>query len=274
MLCRTKKEYLRELSRELANYFKKKDVRNIISDYEEFFDAGISEGKSEIEICGEFGDIQNLAREIAENQVDVKPKILKKGYLTAGILGLFLLFTLYLSDCEFFDKDYGIVMLSRIPMFFAPPLTVLFIKLYKKYEININEKILFVLSCIPFILGLQSYIYSYDYGAKFIFLIKVFLMLIIFIMIILALRKEQPENMNLLPIFYIMMGLLKTLNEIVFDTTRGTSMVHVYNECMTPLFTGVLFASVIYIFSFWRKSAPKFKIPKFKIMTEQEERDK
>ena len=69
MICRNKQEYLRELSRELKSYFKKKDVKNIILDYEEFFDAGISEGKSEVEICEDFGDVQNLARDIAEQKL-------------------------------------------------------------------------------------------------------------------------------------------------------------------------------------------------------------
>ena len=186
MLCTNKQDYLRELSGELKGYFKKRDVRNIISDYEEFFDAGISEGKSEAEICENFGDIQNLAREIADNQTDVKRGINGIEYMLIFVLAAAVIFLYWLADYKTIREleIYSIPLLHFLP-FSAPVLILLFIKSYKKYEIKLNERILFFIAFIPAIIEF-IHIYTISSVIKEIFLTKTAFIFIIAIYIILT----------------------------------------------------------------------------------------
>lgn len=58
--------YLRQLETALRKKYPEQQVRDILSDYEDFFATGIAEGKSEAELCTEFGPPEQAALELAK----------------------------------------------------------------------------------------------------------------------------------------------------------------------------------------------------------------
>ena len=301
MSCETKQEYLYELSRELRGYFKKQEVKNIVDDYSEFFDAGVSDGKSEAQICEEFGNVQNLARDIADNQVDVKPKILRKKYILTGFAAVSAIFLYFFADIITINSARGgIEVGQQIMLLFAPLLILLAVKLYKKYEIQIDERILFFVLCVPVIIG---FILFANFTYRFIpmFLAKTAVNLIIVIFILLTLRKEREDikYANFLAMLYILTGMFQILNNIMASANRvlmrlvywdridrywlARSLVNdIEMDTIILLFT-LIAAAMLYTYSFWRRycryatsvrsKLPKIKIPKYKLMKVQEEGD-
>lgn len=61
----TKQEYMQQLSRALEGY-EQGFVQEILESYEEHFEAGLKNGRSEEEICRELGDIEELLREMGD----------------------------------------------------------------------------------------------------------------------------------------------------------------------------------------------------------------
>lgn len=61
----TKQEYMQKLSRALEGY-ERGFVQEILESYEEHFEAGMKNGRSEEEICRELGDIEELLREMGD----------------------------------------------------------------------------------------------------------------------------------------------------------------------------------------------------------------
>lgn len=58
--------YLSQLETALRKKYREQQVRDILADYEEFFATGIAEGKSEEELCAEFGPPEQAARELKD----------------------------------------------------------------------------------------------------------------------------------------------------------------------------------------------------------------
>jgi uncharacterized membrane protein len=58
--------YLSQLETALRKKYREQQVQDILSDYEEFFATGIAEGKSEEELCAEFGPPEQAARELKD----------------------------------------------------------------------------------------------------------------------------------------------------------------------------------------------------------------
>lgn len=58
--------YLRQLETALRKKCPEPQVKDILSDYEDFFATGIAEGKSEAELCTEFGPPEQAALELAK----------------------------------------------------------------------------------------------------------------------------------------------------------------------------------------------------------------
>lgn len=56
-----RKTYLKELEKELRNSYSERQMQDILADYTDFFDAGAAEGKSEAELCTEFGPPKQAA---------------------------------------------------------------------------------------------------------------------------------------------------------------------------------------------------------------------
>ena len=50
-----KSTYLKQLETALREKYPETQVRDILSDYEDFFTSGAADGKSEAELCEEFG---------------------------------------------------------------------------------------------------------------------------------------------------------------------------------------------------------------------------
>ena len=61
-----KSTYLKQLEMVLWEKYPKPQVRDILSDYEDFFASGIAEGKSEAELCTEFGPPERVGEELEE----------------------------------------------------------------------------------------------------------------------------------------------------------------------------------------------------------------
>jgi uncharacterized membrane protein len=275
MLCKNKQEYLQELSSELKGYFKKKDVQNIISDYDEFFDAGISEGKSEAEICEEFGDIKNLAREIADNQTDVKQLNKISEYVLILVLAAAVIFLYWLADYETI-RDLNIYNSLFFMPFFAPVLILLFMQSYKKHEIKLDERILFFIAFVPVMIELINIVFISS-RLEILFFTRTSLLFIIAVYIIFNLRKDKIEYINFLAVLYILTGAYLTFNAVLYQLARLNepgSFIYYIAQSFVPMLISILIAAVLSIFSFWRKYLPNFNIPTFKIKLEKKERDK
>jgi uncharacterized membrane protein len=52
--------------------FSKQQTNDILADYTEFFDTGIADGKSESELCAEFGSPESVAKELFSNYTNQK----------------------------------------------------------------------------------------------------------------------------------------------------------------------------------------------------------
>ncbi len=66
MMAGTKKQYLRELKRSLWwRVPQRGTIQEVLADYEGFFDDGIRAGRSEAELCAQFGPPKSTARELS-----------------------------------------------------------------------------------------------------------------------------------------------------------------------------------------------------------------
>lgn len=63
----TKNEFLRELENSLKGLFSQEDINEVISDYNDIFDNGRIEGKSEDDISNEIGSPANISRTILDD---------------------------------------------------------------------------------------------------------------------------------------------------------------------------------------------------------------
>lgn len=59
-LCVTKRQFMYQLRNKLILKNNANEIINILKDYEEFFETGLSRGKTEEELCIEFGNPQNI----------------------------------------------------------------------------------------------------------------------------------------------------------------------------------------------------------------------
>jgi len=94
-----REQYMKNLQDVLKERFSQRQANDILGDYSEFFDAGIAEGKSESELCTEFGSPERVAQElVSSNSEEQKTQInwpWLKIALVFGITISFFLLTLY-----------------------------------------------------------------------------------------------------------------------------------------------------------------------------------
>ena len=69
-----KSTYLKQLETALRQKYPEPQVRDILSDYEDFFTSGEAEGKSEGELCEEFGPPEQAVRELKSESETDTPK--------------------------------------------------------------------------------------------------------------------------------------------------------------------------------------------------------
>lgn len=85
--------YLHELETALRKECPEKQVRDILSDYEDFFATGTAEGKSEAELCAEFGSPEQAALELeGTSQHDSKPFFIACSILAVAFIAVFWVF--------------------------------------------------------------------------------------------------------------------------------------------------------------------------------------
>ena len=172
-----------------------------------------------------------------------------------------------------------------------PFLLMIFVKLYKKHEININNKILFAVSLIPFLWGLKNWLSKDGYYiwrwflnpyktgipftaskllAKHIYwnfvLARYAIITIILIFVILNLKKEKENKINcadFLPFNFIFIGIYQTMRNlegfhvIMYLTNEPPILEHL--EMMlkifglfAPLFFGILCVLITMLICFLR----------------------
>ena len=86
-----KSTYLKQLKTALRQKYPEPQVRDILSDYEDFFTSGEAEGKSEAELCTEFGPPEQAARELEkENAVETCPSKKKWSVPVIALLVIFI----------------------------------------------------------------------------------------------------------------------------------------------------------------------------------------
>lgn len=106
--CDTKRAFMFRLRNKLIFTNRKSEVISILKDYEEFFEVGISEGKTEKELCAEFGDPQVIINELNSESSNLllDETLLKRRLILKYFVGFFLIITLIISLISVFK--YGI----------------------------------------------------------------------------------------------------------------------------------------------------------------------
>lgn len=95
----TKKIFLRNLRLALRWKFPRHEIAEILVDYEGFFAAGASEGKTENQICAELGDVKAIAAELGAEMSRQKKGLY--GFLPNRFMVSGLLLVLFAGYCIF-----------------------------------------------------------------------------------------------------------------------------------------------------------------------------
>lgn len=81
-------------------------MRDILSDYEDFFTSGEAEGKSEAELCEEFGPPEQAACELkSESETDTPRRGVNRSIFACALLAILLVVVLR----PFFEREFPIV---------------------------------------------------------------------------------------------------------------------------------------------------------------------
>ncbi|MDF2538875.1 MAG: hypothetical protein K0S76_1896 [Herbinix sp.] len=99
-----KKTFMRKLAIALHWNYNSSDIEDILNDYHEFFLAGITEGKTENELCTEFGKPKEIANNIRKESIRKKAGNISITTLLRLILAIiifaFLLLTFYYTNAN------------------------------------------------------------------------------------------------------------------------------------------------------------------------------
>lgn len=91
-----KKTYFNRLESALRELYPAPQVRDILTDYGDFFDSGAAEGKSEAELCAEFGPPEYAARELKYEGDCERPRHQTIRLLLSRMVLFFAVFLLFL----------------------------------------------------------------------------------------------------------------------------------------------------------------------------------
>lgn len=94
----TKESFLRKLRIRLFWRMEAAEMTDILADYEEFFETGAAEGKSEAELCRQFGNPSAIARHMAEGKR--RPVIVLRILLAGGLLTVLTLLCMPLMTSQ------------------------------------------------------------------------------------------------------------------------------------------------------------------------------
>ncbi len=107
-----KSTYLKRLGTALREKYAEPQVRDILSDYEDFFVTGASEGKSEAELCAEFGPPEQAACELKSDSGAEKPRRgINRAVLSHALLAALFLAVLW----PFLGPDFQVSSGWSIP---------------------------------------------------------------------------------------------------------------------------------------------------------------
>lgn len=107
-----KKSYLKQLEMALRKKDPEPQVQDILADYEDFFATGVAEGKSEAELCSEFGSPEQAAYELRdESDAGKTPRRGKLLVLACSLLAI-LIFAVLLP---YFGPEFNRVPYQTIP---------------------------------------------------------------------------------------------------------------------------------------------------------------
>jgi len=117
-MLQSRKTFLRRLRLYLAPLLPPDEVRDVISDYDSFFSAGIAEGKTEKELCVEFGAPSQIARNMV-SEVGVKS-------IGRGVFALaWAVAVLYLTRWQSWDEWSRFPVLHLTLLLLAAPVLCL-----------------------------------------------------------------------------------------------------------------------------------------------------
>lgn len=86
-----KSTYLKRLETALREKYPEPQIRDILADYEDFFATGAAEGKSEAELCTEFGLPEQAACELKSESADETPQHQSKRLILSRIVLVLLI---------------------------------------------------------------------------------------------------------------------------------------------------------------------------------------
>ena len=86
-----KSTYLKRLETALREKYPEPQIRDILADYEDFFATGAAEGKSEAELCTEFGLPEQAACELKSESADETPRRQSKRLVLSRIVLVLLI---------------------------------------------------------------------------------------------------------------------------------------------------------------------------------------
>lgn len=226
----TRKEFINSLYKELHHYFSSKDSKAIIMDYEEYFDAGITEGKSEDELCRQCGEPKKLAMEIIGDTKAIKirkilsSKIIKSLdkviYHSKAIIYLLLIPLLVGVIKWFVDSGWYYWKYPDMLWNFESNLV--------KYNNIITEKI------GP---SLAANTWFMIFGST----------TVIMLLIVLSLRQKTYRYLYLIAIFA---GIIISMNNVRYALGQLASKERALGlilNAMKPFFIGIILSAILFI---------------------------
>lgn len=117
---KNKKWFMNQLKKRLIGKFAMEDVKDILSDYEEFFDVASEKGKSEEELIKELGDPRIIAKNIGQEWKQEKKRVVVPGNIVQYGIRIFYICALlfYVSIIKSRD-DWGTTVFIALPLTFV-----------------------------------------------------------------------------------------------------------------------------------------------------------
>ena len=111
-----KSDYLQNLERTLKANFSQQQANDILADYTEFFDTGIAEGKSESELCAEFGNPEKVAKELLGDSILTLQKQSVSFWRKIALLVVINISFLQLTFSDWNIQVYGHIFTFLFPL--------------------------------------------------------------------------------------------------------------------------------------------------------------
>lgn len=97
--------YLKQLGAALREKYTEPQVRDILSDYEDFFASGAAEGKNEAELCAEFGPPERAASELKSEGGAEPPRSFTLFSIVCSVLAIAVLAVFFVFHSVFYGPQ-------------------------------------------------------------------------------------------------------------------------------------------------------------------------